>query len=283
MIKIAIQLCGQIRSWEKAFPHLKEFKEYALCRNIHIHYFLATWDRSGIKLDYSNRGPKVDIDTHYFQGCSIDPQPNKGPKFLIPNRWAKSNRLRNDYEELNNISYDAVVLTRPDIIFTHKFLNTIESKILNLESANKYKIKDSFNLGCVYSAYGPQPDVSFHKQPDNIFKEANHMVQYFCDDRLLVGHPIVMNTFSNVINEICLNTIMHMAHYVITSHCMLMGILNLSLEQGFKLSRDGEYPSFHPKREEPVQEPNIGDIIYKDLTPEDQKNLDNAYKKRNLI
>ena len=290
-IKLAIELCGQIRDWDRAHQHLVEFQEYALFRNIEIHYFLATWNRSGVKLDYTNSGPEVDIDVSLFKDYSIDEQPNAGPAILIPERWARANRLRNDYEEKHNIIYDAVVLTRPDIVFEINFLNEVEQKVLNLDKNIKNSASNTFNLGTVYTSVGSVVNSVGGTLKDLKLKANDFNFDFFSDDRLLIGHPVVINTFGNVINEVRIGSLRtSVAHYVITSHCMMMSIINLpffgpGVKRGFKLNRESDYPLFFKKDITSKPEANVGELIKENLTKEDKKRLEEIQKKRkkNLI
>jgi hypothetical protein len=275
MYKVAIQLAGQLRNWDKADPHFREFKKYALTRGVDLKFFIATWNRSGVKLDYSNEGPLVDIDTSFFERFTIDEQFNKGPAFLIGDRWSEVTRLRNQYEKDTKEVFDAVILTRPDIVFDLIFFNEIEIKLSNIN-----RKKSNFSPGCVYSAYG---SLSINrkrniKNPDGYFDSSDIDFGHMSDDRLIIGHPVAMNTFVNILNEVRLHSITPMAHSMVADHCTLNKVLNLPFygrESGFGLNRDTDYPSFF-KQEVIIENKKYEPI----LSPHDKKRLEEVQKKR---
>ena len=273
MYKVAVQLAGQLRDWDKANPHFKEFKKYAHTRGVDLKFFIATWTRSGVKLDYTNEGPLVDIDTSFFERYVIDEQYNKGPAFLIGDRWSEVTRLRNQHEKDTKEVFDAVILTRPDIIFDLYFFNEMEVKL----SSNK---KNNFSPGCVYSGYGSL-SINLkrnHKYTHNYFDTSDIDYGHMSDDRLIIGHPIAMNTFVNILNEVRLKTITPMAHSMVADHCTLNKILNLPFygrQSGFDLNRDKSYPSFFKKDVEVNQEK------YKPiLSSDDKERLEQVAEKR---
>ena len=77
--KLAIQLAGQIRDWDIAFPHWEAVKKRFNETGIEVDFFISTWSRSGEKNYYKkSTGHLVELDSLFFTRSRLDDQDQLG-------------------------------------------------------------------------------------------------------------------------------------------------------------------------------------------------------------
>lgn len=150
--RIAIQLFGHLRTFEYTFEMFKKNVLEANSRDgYEVDIFIHTWD----ELDHSTvsyRNPDgepltdktllpsdIDMAKKLYQpkGFSIQPQ-RQHEEILIDEKIGhfkrsikgcvnmaytlySSSELRREYEQKNNVKYDWVIVTRPDVLFKYEF------------------------------------------------------------------------------------------------------------------------------------------------------------------
>ncbi|MCV3377052.1 hypothetical protein [Campylobacter sp. IFREMER_LSEM_CL2194] len=132
MKKLAIHLFGHLRTYEMT---CKSFYDNIVNPNIKdgwkIDIFIHTWDTLSSSVGSWHRGrhdfderklTKIDIDKLYQiyhpKKISIETLEKEYGLHITVRRV---NELREEYEKQNNINYDYVLFTRPDIIFFKEF------------------------------------------------------------------------------------------------------------------------------------------------------------------
>ncbi|OOX96096.1 hypothetical protein BOQ03_05445 [Campylobacter coli] len=146
MKKLAIQLFGHMRTYEKTY---KKFKENIIDVNVQnnweIDLFIHTWD----KFNSSSKSWHKDLNLFSNNDYLKESDKNKirklyNPKILSIESLKEGeyggllskragNKIREEYEKQNNIKYNYILYTRPDILF----LNPLRLDRY-LEEYNKY-------------------------------------------------------------------------------------------------------------------------------------------------
>jgi len=132
-VKIAICMSGQLRQWEMAKENQKWF--WSTGPNEQVDYFIHTWDYSGDRKGVSQPYEWRDVSQEEFddvvewyepKGYILD---NKRQEFFYQHdHWsslfysmAQSIIMKREYEIENNIEYDVVIKSRPDVVFDPKY------------------------------------------------------------------------------------------------------------------------------------------------------------------
>ena len=126
-------MSGQLRQWEMAKENQKWFWESSGAKQ--IDYFIHTWnysgDREGVSQPYIMRDVSREefdkvVDWYKPKGCMFDDR--KQDFFFTNDHWsslfysmAQSIMLKREYEIENNIEYDVVIKSRPDVVFDPKY------------------------------------------------------------------------------------------------------------------------------------------------------------------
>jgi len=220
--RIAIQLAGQIRDWFLAFPHWQslasEFKE----AGIEVDFFLSTWDRYGIKTDNKGAvsGADLDIDLSFLKGYNIFNHEtfekdfaNKPTTWHMAHHWSSSSLLRLNYENKHRLEYKAILLSRPDLIFTEHikyFINFIK------------QIGPSTNLD-PRGVYTNQGTIALYA-PNRIDR-----ADLYSDDMWVFGHRVAMNHLILMFDYIREGLICGINHIFIADFLKKMGLYNWRL------------------------------------------------------
>jgi len=219
--RLAIQLAGQIRDWFLAFPHWQSFASEFKEAGIEVDFFLSTWDRYGIKTDKGAvSGADLDIDLSFFKGYNIFNQEtfekdfaNKSTTWPMAHHWSSSSLLRLNYENKHRLEYKAVLLSRPDLIFTEHteyFINFIKQTgpSTNLDPRG------------VYTSQG-----TFVKYIPHRVDRGN----LYSDDMWVFGHRVAMNNFILMYDYIREGLIDCTNHVFVADFLKKMGIHNWRL------------------------------------------------------
>lgn len=132
-MKVALQFTGQLRNFEYSYQFFKEF----LLDYINPDIFLSTWEDPNVELFkelYKNCICRTDPHTKEFlhnnnlqllihQAKFGYQDPNTKNYNMICGLYHKymCNQLRMQYETQNNIKYDVIIVTRPDLILAEPF------------------------------------------------------------------------------------------------------------------------------------------------------------------
>ena len=135
-MKIALLLCGHLRTYEKTFTSLSQYIPNFDTLDIFIH----TWNKIS-----SNKEDKINLNhikkIYNIKDCIIEDQSEivldniyssneiKGQKYQYISFY-KSNLLKKSYEDKHNFKYDLVIKLRPDCLLK-QILNV--NKIINTE------------------------------------------------------------------------------------------------------------------------------------------------------
>lgn len=165
-MKVAIQLFGHLRTYDKCYQRLF----LCLADNYDCDIFIHTWNtidhntktwhnykmnknissdeiHNIIKTCYCPKSYKVEIQKYKDEGCIV--ANNKtisvfGMHMMI-HSMKECNKLRQEYEKKNNIKYDYIVVLRPDVeLWTPLFLENF------IESTDKKYLNKSFYFGGFY-------------------------------------------------------------------------------------------------------------------------------------
>ncbi len=131
MNKIAIQLVGQVRSWEKSYYDWVDFKSNLEKKDFDIDFHICTWEDEYTKecnFDFIETVNLVPIDTEMIAfdvktsaGTNEEKMKlvrrNQTPFGMIPFSYLQywGSRYRRLYQKQNKIEYDFIILVRPDV------------------------------------------------------------------------------------------------------------------------------------------------------------------------
>jgi len=133
MNKIAIQLAGQVRDWEKSYYDWVDFKSNLEKKDFDIDFHICTWEDEYTKecnFDFIETVNLVPINTEMI---AFDVKTSAGtneekmkpvrrdqtPYGMIPFSYLQywGSRYRRLYQKQNKIEYDFIILARPDIYY----------------------------------------------------------------------------------------------------------------------------------------------------------------------
>jgi len=135
-MKLAFQYFGEIRFFDIFSQMIGEYKELSNKFDCSIDFHITTW-----KNDYTSK-----LDLSMFDSSHLIESPQDGLMSLLPKKYNKENREgasrgffnpsysmfwgaynRLQYQKVNNINYDWIILIRPDFIFLSKdFFNFVK-------------------------------------------------------------------------------------------------------------------------------------------------------------
>tara|TARA_Y100000004_G_scaffold137076_1_gene155334 strand:- start:699 stop:1475 length:777 start_codon:yes stop_codon:yes gene_type:complete len=206
-MKIAIQLAGQIRMWDNAYSEWETIKSKLESNNIDVDIHICTW-----KDEYTETlGLKTYQYSHMFTTINLIPikqelfseigketkdfEKNRGysPHGMMPvsYQYYYGGRFRRLYQRENNIQYDVIILSRPDVYFKD-IDKTIEYLVnQNGVTPNYYTTLEAINSQNS-TIYIPQGEInSVHKN--------NHSTQldWMSDDLFVMGNEHSINQYCN--------------------------------------------------------------------------------------
>lgn len=195
-MKIAVQLFGHLRTYERCAPALRE----NLLEQYDVDVFIHTWDTvdhssptwhgqndmngsrlvdatmtTNIERLYSPKAISIESQNLFtepgFFGTHNEIKTSlEGMKYMLYSQQ-KVNQLRREYASSNGISYDYVLVTRPDILLVSKVdFSMYEAEFRYYESSSIHFINNpDWNLVCnKYVQYPRKSDLLFFSRPENI-------------------------------------------------------------------------------------------------------------------
>ena len=158
MNKIAIQLSGQIRYWHKSYNDWVGFKASLEKEGFDVDLHICGWEDEYTKeLEYdifttSNLIP-INKDI-VIENSKLDGNwsRNQQPISLLPYSYLQywGGRFRRLYQKQNNIDYDFIILTRPDVYYNRNGLKQTKQLSHNKRSppvAASFLMSPIFSLG----------------------------------------------------------------------------------------------------------------------------------------
>lgn len=211
--KIAIQIAGQIRpGWDECHQMwLNYYKTKPT--NLEVDFFLSSWEndiyKGGSKLFKIER---LDKESSILRN-KISNISNKRMHSIVKyyERWHRVNVLREYYEHENDVSFDLVILVRPD--FYIKYLWE------QIDWFNQYINKNTDTVVLNDNLLWSGSKLSLHKNETAPQDEAYH----FCDDKIFIGTPNVINYLTSISVEQLRGDKYPLASHVSLAHYLLDG------------------------------------------------------------
>jgi|TARA_B100000035_G_scaffold306030_1_gene307586 hypothetical protein len=130
-MKFAIQLAGQIRGWKGEVGkntdvnvelHWKVLKSKLKQNGVDVDMHICSWDddyTKNLDLSYFETANLIPLNNHLLQDKKDKLRRNKNAQRMMPISYQNyyGGRFRRLYQKENNIKYDVILLSRPDIIF----------------------------------------------------------------------------------------------------------------------------------------------------------------------
>ena len=252
-MKIAIQLAGQIRMWDKAYSEWEIVKSKLESHGIDVDIHICSW-----KDEYTETlGLKTYQYSHMFTTINLIPikqelfvRTSKGMKNFEKNRgysphgmmpisyqYYYGGRFRRLYQRENNVKYDVIILSRPDVYF--KSIGETINNLVNIKGVmpNYYKTLKAISTQNS-TIYIPQGSIN------SIYKD-NHSDQndWLSNDLFAMGNEHSINQYCNGYLHCFLQT----SHsFVATNHsypaitCHKCNLRIKTLHFGTQLWRIGE-------------------------------------------
>lgn len=194
MIKVAVLLSGQLRDWKTASKIFKLW-EYT---NIEISYdfFLSTWDDSyrGVYSKDADLSMCVASEVILCEDFLLADSEVLKYSYLLK----RTNILKNRYEKEQNIKYDAVIATRPDVMFGFNLLDEIRHNI-----KAKYLGQRTLFI---------HDGISESTMP-NTNEHAFYMMDFF-----VYGHSMAVNEYAKMYDDIMDGKLLNRIHITPATH-----------------------------------------------------------------
>ena len=194
MTKVAVLLSGQLRDWKTAS---KIFKLWNYANNeISYDFFLSTWDDSyrGVYSKDADLSMCVASEVILCEDFLLADTEVLKYSYLLK----RTNILKNRYEKEQNIKYDAVIATRPDVMFGFNLLEDIRHNI---------KAK---HLG--------QRTLFIHDGiADRSMSNTNEHVFYMMDF-FVYGHSMAVNEYAKMYDDIMDGKLLNKIHITPATH-----------------------------------------------------------------
>ena len=231
MNKIAIQLSGQIRYWDKSYYDWVGFKASLETEGFDVDLHICGWEDEYTKeLDYgifetSNLIPiNKDIVKENSDGEGNWSRKQQ-PLSLLPYSYLQywGSRYRRLYQKQNNVDYDFIILTRPDVYCSRNGLN--EAKQLSL----------------IWEKFSQSVFTIFTDGVKNHLGGETKSYTRYSNDLLFMGTEESINLFCNGFLHCYLQT----SQSFYAGHHTLPGLICMKTHL-----HDKTYPkSFHPRRQ----------------------------------
>jgi hypothetical protein len=194
-IRIAIILAGQLRQWDIAS------KIFAMYNDIHpdvqYDFFLSTWDDTYME--------QKAIETNFlflneYEVISPSVIKKRNEDYVkYPYLLKRVNQLKNDYQSKNDIKYDCVISTRPDILLSLKLLHSVNI-IINNTKYKQVTPNTIYTCGFMYEVAN-----SAKENASNVYIEAStdrrNMGQFAMNDLYVIGHENAINIHANLYDD----------------------------------------------------------------------------------
>ena len=140
IMKIALQLSGQIRFWEQSCEYWVELKSKLEESGFDVDIHICGWKDSYTEsFDFSSFTTHnlIPINKDLLTDRGVEKsgkktimRRNQDPIMLMPLSYQQywGSRYRRLYQKENNIQYDFVIITRPDLLFECDIVNILQEK-----------------------------------------------------------------------------------------------------------------------------------------------------------
>ena len=195
MTKVAVLLSGQLRDWKTAS---KIFKLWNYANNeISYDFFLSTWDDSyrGVESKDADLSMCVASEVILCEDFLLaDSEVLKYTHLL-----KRTNILKNRYEKEQNIKYDAIIATRPDIMLGPRVLEELGRNI-----KGKY-------IG--------QRTLFIHNGiTEKLVNPNTNEYGFFMTDFFVYGHSMAVNEFAKMYDDIMDGRLVNRIHITPATH-----------------------------------------------------------------
>jgi len=195
MTKVAVLLSGQLRDWKTAS---KIFKLWNYANNeISYDFFLSTWDDSyrGVYSKDADLSMCVASEVILCEDFLLaDSEVLKYTHLL-----KRTNILKNRYEKEQNIKYDAIIATRPDIMLGPRVLEELGRNI-----KGKY-------IG--------QRTLFIHNGiTEKLVNPNTNEYGFFMTDFFVYGHSMAVNEFAKMYDDIMDGRLVNRIHITPATH-----------------------------------------------------------------
>lgn len=194
MTKVAVLLSGQLRDWKTAS---KIFKLWNYANNeISYDFFLSTWDDSyrGVDSKDADLSMCVASEVILCEDFLLADSEVLKYSYLLK----RTNILKNRYEKEQNIKYDTVIATRPDIMLGPRVLEELGRNI-----KGKYiGQRTLFIHNGIIDASIP-----------NTNEHAFYMMDFF-----VYGHSMAVNEFAKMYDDIMDGRLVNRIHITPATH-----------------------------------------------------------------
>jgi len=195
MTKVAVLLSGQLRDWKTAS---KIFKLWNYANNeISYDFFLSTWDDSYRGVDSKDADLSMCVASEVIL-CEdfllADSEVLKYTHLL-----KRTNILKNRYEKEQNIKYDVIIATRPDIMLGPRVLEELGRNI-----KGKY-------IG--------QRTLFIHNGiTEKLVNPNTNEYGFFMTDFFVYGHSMAVNEFAKMYDDIMEKRLVNRIHITPATH-----------------------------------------------------------------
>jgi hypothetical protein len=209
MTKVAVLLSGQLRDWKTAS---KIFKLWNYANNeISYDFFLSTWDDSYRGVDSKDADLSMCVASEVIL-CEdfllADSEVLKYTHLL-----KRTNILKNRYEKEQNIKYDVIIATRPDIMLGPRVLEELGRNI-----KGKY-------IG--------QRTLFIHNGiTEKLVNPNTNEYGFFMTDFFVYGHSMAVNEFAKMYDDIMDGRLVNRIHITPATH-IVNNRINNRVSDGF--------------------------------------------------
>jgi hypothetical protein len=194
MTKVAVLLSGQLRDWKTAS---KIFKLWNYANNeISYDFFLSTWDDSyrGVDSKDADLSMCVASEVILCEDFLLADSEVLKYSYLLK----RTNILKNRYEKEQNIKYDVVIATRPDIMLGPRVLEELRRNI-----KGKY-------IG--------QRTLFIHNGITDKSTPNTNEHDFYMMDFFVYGHSMAVNEFAKMYDDIMDGRLVNRGHVTPATH-----------------------------------------------------------------
>ena len=195
MTKVAVLLSGQLRDWKTAS---KIFKLWNYANNeISYDFFLSTWDDSyrGVDSKDADLSMCVASEVILCEDFLLADSDVLKYSYLLK----RTNILKNRYEKEQNIKYDVIIATRPDIMLGPRVLEELGRNI-----KGKY-------IG--------QRTLFIHNGiTEKLVNPNTNEYGFFMTDFFVYGHSMAVNEFAKMYDDIMDGRLVNRIHITPATH-----------------------------------------------------------------
>ena len=195
-VKVAFQYYGELRYWDKIKTNISNYKKYIKNLDFTIDFYLCTWENEHTKKILSNREFEI------FKDVKLIKSPSRGKKIGKPKKGSTENRegesvgiynasysmfyasyFRQKYQSKNNIKYDWVLSSRPDMLINKEKFYIFNDQIINKQALwiHEGEIPNDYTL--FYSDFKRQLNskfIGYLNQNDNYMLGTEESINLYC-------------------------------------------------------------------------------------------------------